>query len=190
MKKHNNQDSRNFGYGKQLAYAGKQALNDRYGADGKFSTRASHAARFNQFAQWCKSDGINDARKITAEHIAAYASDLSNQVASGEKAVSYAQNQLSSVNVVLSTMRGNTALNVSPSKLVGERSHIRDTVPLSLERSNFDRALKLMPSGEGKLAVFLAREFGLRLREVGLFRPGEAFSRRLITMATLIFNAV
>lgn len=39
---------RNYGYGKQLIWATKNALSDHYG-HGKFSTRASHAERWNQF---------------------------------------------------------------------------------------------------------------------------------------------
>ena len=33
---------RNFGYGKQMAWAGKRALRDRYG-DGRYGTVAGHA---------------------------------------------------------------------------------------------------------------------------------------------------
>ena len=43
--------NRNYGYGKQLAWAGKNALADRYG-QGHFSTRATHEERWNQFAYY------------------------------------------------------------------------------------------------------------------------------------------
>ena len=56
--------NRNYGYGKQLAWAGKNALADRYG-QGHFSTRAAHEERWNRFARFLKTQGINDARKIT-----------------------------------------------------------------------------------------------------------------------------
>lgn len=36
--------NRNYGYGKQLVWAGKNALVDRYG-QGHFSTRATHEER-------------------------------------------------------------------------------------------------------------------------------------------------
>lgn len=175
MKKHNTHNSRNYGYGKQLAFAGKQAINDRYG-DGKFATKASHAARFKQFADWCKQQGVNDARKINGETIASYARELSNQVDAGLKSVSYAQNQLSSINVVVSTMRGDSTLKVSPSSLVGERSHIRETVPLSLDRQTYELATGRLKSEEAKLTLAFAREFGMRLREAGLFRPQDAMT--------------
>jgi hypothetical protein len=175
MKKYNTHNSRNYGYGKQLAFAGKKAINDRYG-DGKFATKASHSARFKQFADWCKLQGINDARKITLDNISSYARELSSQVDAGLKSVSYAQNQLSSVNVVVSTMRGDSKLSVSPSSLVGERSHIREAVPLSLDRQTYELAVSRLESEEAKLALAFAREFGMRLREAGLFRPKGALT--------------
>ncbi len=183
MKKHNTHNSRNFGYGKQLAFAGKQAIQDRYG-EGKYATRASHGARFKQFADWCKQQGVNDARKITEDTISSYARELSRQVDSGLKSVSYAQNQLSSINVVISTMRGDRKLKVSPSSLVGERSHIRDTVPLSLDRQTYELASSRLQSVEAKLALAFAREFGMRLREAGLFCPKGAMCSGIVNLAT------
>ena len=179
MKKHNKSNSRNFGYGKQMTYAAKQALDDRYGESGKFATKASHSARFSQFSQWCKAHGINDTQKINESHVNAYAKELASLVQAEQKSVSYAQNQLSSVNVVLSTMRGDNQLKVSPSELIGERCHIRQTVPLSLDRAVYKLALAKLSTQEAKLALSLAREFGLRLREVGLFRPQEAINQYL-----------
>ncbi|WP_371188873.1 integrase domain-containing protein [Thalassotalea maritima] len=177
MKKHNTHSGRNFGYGKQLAYAGKQALNDRFGDDGKYATKASHHARFKQFATWCKAIGIVDARYIDSQHIAAYCKELNEQINSGDKSISYAQNQISSVNVVLSTMRSDNKLTVSPSKVLSQRTHIRESVPLSLDRNQYQQALGKLQNDEAKAAVMLAREFGLRLREVALFRPGEAIKQ-------------
>ncbi len=36
--------TRNFGYGKQMAWAGKNALHDRYG-EGHYGTQAAHEER-------------------------------------------------------------------------------------------------------------------------------------------------
>ena len=56
--------NRNFGYGKQMAWAGKQALKDRYG-NGHYGTTASHAERWGQFVAWCRDEpDIRDARWI------------------------------------------------------------------------------------------------------------------------------
>lgn len=46
---------RNFGYGKRLAWAGKNALNDRYGS-GHYGTVASHLQRWNLFVTFLKLD--------------------------------------------------------------------------------------------------------------------------------------
>lgn len=55
---------RNFGYGKQMAWAGKQALRDRYG-NGHYGTITSHAERWRQFATWCRDERqIRDAQFV------------------------------------------------------------------------------------------------------------------------------
>lgn len=179
MKKLNNHDSRNFGYGKQLAFAGKQAIIDRYG-EGKFATQASHYARFKQFAGWCKQNSIRDARKIDSEVISKFATSLIERVDNGSLSVSYAQNQLSTVNVVLSTMRGDKSLSVSPSSIIGKRSLIRESSPLSLDRGNYEMAYQKLQTEDAKLTLAFAREFGMRLREAALFRPMDAVTEYLI----------
>jgi len=64
--------NRNYGYGKQLAWAGKNALADRYG-QGHFSTRATHEERWHQFVQFLARQGIIDARDITQGVVMEYA---------------------------------------------------------------------------------------------------------------------
>lgn len=55
---------RNFGYRKQMDWAGKQALRDRYG-NGRYGTVAGHTERWRQFVAWCRSErGIRDARRV------------------------------------------------------------------------------------------------------------------------------
>jgi len=63
---------RNYGYGKQLAWAGKQALADYYGS-GKFGTRATHEERGQQFVSFLKHEGIKDPRHIRLQAIENYA---------------------------------------------------------------------------------------------------------------------
>tara|TARA_Y100000296_G_scaffold211_1_gene237 strand:- start:5026 stop:5961 length:936 start_codon:yes stop_codon:yes gene_type:complete len=174
MKKHNHSGGRNYGYGKQMHYAAKQALVDRYGSDNKFGTQASHHARFKQFATWCKAQGIKDARDLNQEIVVSYANSLSEKVEKEEMAVSYAQNLISSVNVALSAMRGDNNLKISPSNAVGVRSHTRENSPISYDRSQYQLALNELSTPESKMTLVFAREFGLRLREAGLFRPKEA----------------
>ena len=78
--------NRNYGYGKQLAWAGKNALVDRYG-EGHYSTRASHEQRWQVFAQYMKQIGIKDTRKIDQEIIQGYANYLKTQVKNEEMKV-------------------------------------------------------------------------------------------------------
>ena len=59
-------DGRNFGYGRQLSYAGPQALKDMFGG-GHYGTVKAHCDRWQAFVKWYRSEqgpGINDARQI------------------------------------------------------------------------------------------------------------------------------
>ena len=162
--------NRNYGYGKQLAWAGKNALADRYG-QGHHSSRGSHAQRWQQFSLFAKSHGINDARKIDPALLARYALHLKTQVDQGEKSVAYAQNLLSTVNVVLATMRKDTVLNLKPAQWVGKRNHVRTSIPATLERDALARPIvKLEAKDQPHAALIaqLARSFGLRFKEASL----------------------
>ena len=72
---------RNFGYGKKISWAAKNALNDRYG-DGHFGTQASHAHGAGiVFADFLKSEcNIKDARDIKKDEVAKYGDHLRQQV--------------------------------------------------------------------------------------------------------------
>lgn len=55
-------DGRNFGYGRQLSYAGPQALKDLFGG-GHYGTVKAHSDRWQAFVRWCRSEdgpGFND----------------------------------------------------------------------------------------------------------------------------------
>lgn len=106
---------RNFGYGRQLAWAGKQALLERYGS-GHYATRAAHAERWSCFAKFSKQHGITDARKIDKNLIRTHAMYLKNEVEHQRMKVAYAQNLLSTVNVILETLRKDRVMYISPSK--------------------------------------------------------------------------
>jgi hypothetical protein len=62
-----NINGKNFGYGKQISFAVKNALKDRFG-DGKYATRAAHEARFNHFNSYLKEQGIKDLKKNRQEY--------------------------------------------------------------------------------------------------------------------------
>ena len=46
---------RNFGYGRQLSYAGPQALKDLFGG-GHYGTVKAHSDRWQAFVRWCRSE--------------------------------------------------------------------------------------------------------------------------------------
>lgn len=74
---------RNFGYGKQMGWAGKQALRDRYG-NGHYGTAISHAERWRQFVSWCRVErDIRDARSIDTDVVRNYGQILADKVAAG-----------------------------------------------------------------------------------------------------------
>ena len=171
--------SRNFGFGKQLEWAGMNALADRFG-QGHYGTQASHADRWVQFAQYAKSSGIKDARDVDLALVRSYASRLRNNVLAGKTSVAYAQNLLSTINVVLETMRADRKVRVSPSCLVGERSTVRTNAPVGLDRGLLHRASDaLLTRNEQRVEAVaqLARELGLRFREASLLDARAALDQ-------------
>lgn len=166
---------RNFGYGKQMAYAGHRALREAY--QGHYATVAAHSERWGQFARWCKGQGLRDARHLTLEVIEAYGRTLAGQVQEGQLKVAYAQNLLSSVNVTLGILRGDERIRLCPSAWVGQRSTVRTTAPASLDRERMARAVEdLWAAGHHRAASILelARDLGLREREAALLDAREA----------------
>jgi len=161
---------RNFSFGKQMAWAGKNALADRYG-EGHYGTQASHTERWRQFCAYAREEGVRDVRQVTADLVTDYGRSLQQQVTNDEIAVSYAQNLLSSVNVVLEAMRGDSQVRVSPSGLVGERNNVRQSAPAGLARERLQQVVSdLRDRSEARVAVVaeLARDLGLSFREATL----------------------
>ena len=106
---------RNFGYGRQLSYAGPQALRDLFGG-GHYGTVKAHGDRWQAFARWCRSEdgpGFNDARQIDRQTLLNYAGHLRQQVEQGELAIATAQNRLSSMNRIMAAHRGHRSVGAS-----------------------------------------------------------------------------
>jgi hypothetical protein len=167
---------RNYGFGKSFAWAGKNALKGRYG-HGHFATRAAHAARWTKFAAFAKSHGIRDVRDVTDDLFRAYASALAAHVETKTMSVRYAQNLVSSVNVVLGAMRGDRRIRLSPARGVGQRTDIRSHVPVGLDRALVNACVKgLNERGHDDVAsvATLARDLGLRFREASLLDARQA----------------
>jgi integrase len=165
-------DGRNFGYGRQLSYAGPQALKDLFGG-GHFGTVKAHGDRWQAFVRWCRSEngpGYNDARQIDRSTLQNYAAYLRQQIQQGELGIATAQNRLSSVNRTLAALRGDQDVKIaSPSQALGlQRSTIRTCAPDGQDRQDLRRVLKALgEQHHDRVAaiVLLARETGMRLRE-------------------------
>lgn len=171
---------RNYGYGKALAWAGKNALKDRYGS-GHYGTVAAHMERWHRFVKFLKTNcDTKDARDITKEHIECYGDNLKQQVNASAMKVAYAQNLLSSVNVVLSVLRGDNQLTVSPSRLVGERAVVREYSPRTVDQTQLLKALQVLERKNERHVLLLAslcREFGLRFKEASLLTVPRALKQ-------------
>jgi integrase len=165
-------DGRNFGYGRQLSYAGPQALKDMFGG-GHYGTVKAHCDRWLAFVEWCRSvEGpcINDARLIDRQVLANYAAHLRSLVERGDLAVSTAQNRLSSVNRTMAALRGDQNVKLpSPSKALGmQRTGVRHSVPQGQDREQVKQIVEALCSHHKLRAaaiVLLARATGMRLRE-------------------------
>lgn len=165
-------DGRNFGYGRQLSYAGPQALKDMFGG-GHYGTVKAHCDRWRAFVKWCRSEqgpGINDARQIDRKVLADYAEYLRDVVRRGDLAVSTAQNRLSSVNRTMAALRGDQCVTLpSPSKALGmQRTGVRQSVPQGQDRAQVKQIVDALCSHHQLRAaaiVLLARATGMRLRE-------------------------
>ena len=165
-------DGRNFGYGRQLSYAGPQALKDMFGG-GHYGTVKAHCDRWQAFVKWCRSEpgpGINDARQIDRKMLADYAAYLRDMVMRGDLAISTAQNRISSVNRTMAALRGDQCVKLpSPSNALGmQRTGIRHSVPQGQDREQVKKIVDALCRDHQQRAaaiVLLARATGMRLRE-------------------------
>ncbi|MBK4999556.1 integrase [Pseudomonas sp. S31] len=165
-------DGRNFGYDRQLSYAGPQALKDMFGG-GHYGTVKAHCDRWQAFVKWCRSEqgpGINDARQIDRKVLADYAAYLRDAVECGSLAISTAQNRLSSVNRTMAALRGDQCVKLpSPSKALGmQRTGVRQSAPQGQDREQVKQIVDALCRDHQQRAaaiVLLARATGMRLRE-------------------------
>ena len=165
-------DGRNFGYGRQLSYAGPQALHDLFGG-GHYGTVKAHSDRWQAFVRWCRSEngpGFNDARQIDRQTLLDYAAHLRQQVEQGAICIATAQNRLSSVNRTMAALRGDQYVKVSsPSKALGmRRTSVRRSVPQAQDREHVKRIVDMLCEHQMPRAAAiaqLARATGMRLRE-------------------------
>jgi hypothetical protein len=161
---------RNYGYGKQLEFAVKNSLRCRYGA-GHFSSTHTHVARFRPAATFFGEAGIKDARDIDLDLVLDYAESVAARVDREEIGLHYAQNLISTLNVVLSTMRRNNALEISPRGVLANRRRVRIERVAGIDVETVERCIASMrAAGMHRAATVaeLARYGGMRLREAAL----------------------
>jgi hypothetical protein len=167
---------RNYGFGHQFSWAGREALIDHYG-QGHFGTIQAHADRFKKFVQFCRAHGIRDAREVTLSIVADYGKYLSDLIFDDELEVSYAQNLLSTINVTMKSLRGDRTIFISPSETVGKRCHIRTDTPTHMSVEDvqiFAQQMERLGEPEIAAIVLLARCLGLRFRECALLDSARA----------------
>ncbi|WP_460104791.1 integrase domain-containing protein [Pseudomonas sp. Tul1A2] len=164
-------NGRNFGYGRQLSYAGAQALRDMFGG-GHYGTVKAHSDRWQAFVRWCRSEdgpGFNDARQIDRQTLLDYAGHLRKQVEQGVIGTATAQNRLSSVNQTMAALRGDQYVKVpSPSDALGmQRTTVRTTAPQGQAHEQVMRIVEALREQHPRAAAIalLARATGMRLRE-------------------------
>ncbi|MET1079638.1 MAG: integrase domain-containing protein [Pseudomonas sp.] len=168
-------DGRNFGYGRQLSYAGPQALRDMF-VGGHYGTVKAHSDRWQAFVRWCRSaagPGLNDARQIDRYTLQGYVDHLRYLVEQGELAIATAQNRLSSVNRTLAALRGDEQVKVpSPSKALGmRRTSVHTQAAQGQDREQVQQIVAVLcDHQQPRVAAIalLARATGMRLREATL----------------------
>lgn len=167
---------KNFGWGKNLRFAAKNALREMYG-HGHFSTVSTHLDRWNQLVNFLENLGIKDISRCELKHLEDYAQKLQHRVESGNMKVAYAQNLLSSVNTILDAFGASQTLRVSPSLWVGKRTTIREEQPNTDNDNLVQTKEQLENSSLTRISclIELVREFGLRSKEASLLDCKKAY---------------
>lgn len=170
---------RNFGYGKTLNFAVRSALDERFGP-GRYGTQAAHRERLGPFVDFMRQCSIWDFRQVTLDDVQFYARRLLLEVESGELVTNTAVNRLSSVNVLMSTLRCDNDLRISPQSVIGARTQVRLVPPLGMDLAQVEALAKVIEvAGHERLAclVRLCRCFGLRFREASLLNLKRAYAQ-------------
>ena len=94
MSRYHSKTDRNYGYGKQLSYAGRNALKTVMA--GQHHSVATHSERWQRFCDWAKTQSIKEAHQISNHTLNDYAEYLKTRLNGQGKpiAVSTARNCL------------------------------------------------------------------------------------------------
>ncbi len=171
----NSSEKINYGWGKQLRYAGNQAIvYTAKNGGGRFAWEAKMKMCWSFFSKFSKQEGVKDARFITIKLVKKYrnsiTSDNPNTI----------QNYLSAINSVMSILSHGQWVKFSPVKLAGvRRSRVRKR-PIIFS----DAEVQAVCSELGKkgldrqgAAVLLGYYFGLRRREACLLECALALKQ-------------
>jgi hypothetical protein len=154
--------------------AGRMALEREADQGGmSLASVATNVERWSQFVSFAKENGVARMENISQDLVIAYGNTLIEKVDTEQLSPSYAQNLVSSINVVMSAATGGQWQSVGPVTVchLPQRSAIRNTVPGSLDRLRFENTLAaLRESGAARGAAIaeLARDLGLRSKEASL----------------------
>jgi hypothetical protein len=168
----------NFGKGRQLGYAVKQALDDYYSRVSHYSTRSTHKQRAVTFVQFCRRHSIKDARDIDREFVLSFGQYVRQRI-EGEFqwsdgavdtsiSVAYAHNLISTVNVIMRAFRGDNALKISGKQDLGVcRKSVRTRQIQADVVDAKDAADRAIVAGfeRGSAVILMARAWGMRVRE-------------------------
>ena len=180
MPQFNTHSQRNYCYGRQLQFAGLNALKTHM--PGQYQTVADHCDRWKQFCVWARAMDIKEAHQIDYQVLKQYADYLRARVSGQGRPLSIAtaQNRLSTCNVVLKCLRGNQGIRISPAKeLQAKRTHVR-TQPPKLSRitlSQIQQELSNKGFIRDSALLGLCRELGLRMREAALLDNCKALEQ-------------
>ena len=169
---------RNYSYGKKLDEAIHRALDQYYGRDSHFNTRATHKRRAALFVTYCKRHGTNDARKIDREFILQFGAYIKARLdgdyewpdgdVDEEISVAYTHHAISTVNIVMRAFRGDDALKVSAREVLGVcRKSVRTKeVKADVLDARYAANVAIAFGFElGAAVIVLARAWGMRVRE-------------------------
>ncbi|TYC63830.1 site-specific integrase [Marinobacter sp. BW6] len=173
--------NRNYGFGKTLLFAFKNAIDALFGRFDHYGTRRSHMIRIRVFAEFCRRHGIRDARDIDAELVASFGEYLKQRLkevyewpdGTNDKQISaaYAHNLISTMNTCLFAMRRDEVLHLSARKALGvARSNVRRTQIAADVADTKSATDRMVATGlqRGAAVVLLARAWGMRVYEAML----------------------
>ena len=86
---------RKFGFGRQLSYAGPQALKDLFG-NGHYASVKAHSDRWQAFVRWCLSEQgprLNDSRQTDRQVLMCYAEHVRAHSDQGEIGIGTVANE-------------------------------------------------------------------------------------------------